>query len=93
MNKQDLDNIYNADPFPIPTFRERTEVNLSQRKLADDDRKYIVRVLITLLCTYVQRPTMKNCRAVAASLVLKYAFLKESVSKHKLQINIGYVFV
>ena len=70
------------DPFPIPTFRERTEANLSQRKLADDDRKYMVRVLGTLLCTFVQRTTMKNCRTVAASLVRKQAFLKESVSVH-----------
>ena len=69
------------DPFPIPTFRARTEANLSQRKLADDDRKYMVRVLGTLLCTYVQRPTMKNCRTVTASLVCKYAFLKEAVSE------------
>ena len=51
MNKQDPGNHYLQwnwglsyfqipDPFPIPTFRERTKVNLSQRKLADDDWKY-----------------------------------------------------
>ena len=41
----------------------------------------MVRVLGTVLCTYVQRPTMKNCRTVTASLVRKYAFLKEAVSE------------
>lgn len=68
------------DPFPIPAFRETTEENLNQRQISDNDRKYMVRVLGTLLCTYIQRPTMKHCRTVAQSLVRKYAFLKEAVS-------------
>ena len=42
----------------------------------------MVCVLGTFLCTYVQRPTVKNCRTVTASLVCKYAFLKEAVSEN-----------
>lgn len=68
------------NPFPIPIFRAHTQQNLDAKKLADDDRKYIVRVLATMLCTYVPRPSMKHCEIVAKSLVLKYAFLKEYVS-------------
>lgn len=48
--------------------------------MADDDRKYIVRVLATMLCTHMQRPGMKHCAIVAESLLRKHNFLKESVS-------------
>ena len=66
--------------FPIPVFRPSTEDNLSKKRLADDDRKYIVRVLATILTTYTQRPRMKDCEIPAQALVRKYSFLKESVS-------------
>lgn len=68
------------EPFPIPVFRESTETNLSNKRLSNDDRKYMVRVLATMLTTYVQRPTMKDCEIVAKSLLCKFGFLKESVS-------------
>lgn len=68
------------NPFPIPMFRVDTQANLKDKKLGDDDRKYIVRVLATVLCTYVQRPSMRDCEIVAKSLVAKYSFLKEHVS-------------
>lgn len=68
------------NPFPIPVFREITEKNIAKKRLAGDDRKYMVRVLATMLNTYVQKPTMKHCGIVAESLVMKYSFLKESVS-------------
>ena len=63
------------DPFPIPTFRERTEANLSQRKLADDDRKYMVRVLGTLLCTFVQE--LQDCSGISCM----QACLSQRISK------------
>ena len=50
------------------------------QKLADDDRKYIVRVLATILTSYIRRPSMRHCGIVADSLVAKHTFLKESVS-------------
>lgn len=68
------------DPFPIPRFRADTEQNLAQRKLADDDRRYMVRVLATVLCTYVQKPSVHDCEIVSKSLVAKFQFLKEYVS-------------
>ena len=61
-------------------FRGSTEENLSNKRLGEDDRKYMVRVLATMLCTYVQHPSMKDCSIVAESLLRKYSFLKESVS-------------
>ena len=61
-------------------FRVDTEDNLKGKRLGDDDRKYIIRVLATVLCTYVQRPSMRDCEVVAKSLVAKYTFLKEHVS-------------
>ena len=67
------------DPFPIPTFRKSTESNFHAKKLADDDRKYVVRTLATMLCTYVQRPSTADCELVARSLVATHPFLKQPV--------------
>ena len=35
-------------------FRETTEGNLKKFRLADDDRKYMVRTLATMLLSHVQ---------------------------------------
>ena len=48
--------------------------------MGDDDRKYIVTVLGTVLVTYVQRASRKDCLVVAESLVRQYPFLKDPVS-------------
>jgi len=48
------------DPFPVPTFKEDTEESLQHKKLTDNDRKYMVRVLATVLQTHIQRPSMKH---------------------------------
>ncbi len=69
------------NPFPVPMFREITEDNLSKCKVGEDDHKYMVRVLATLLSTYyVRHPSMRDCGVVAKSLLRKFSFLKESVS-------------
>ncbi len=68
------------NPFPIPTFRDRTEANLKNCRLADDDRKYMVRTLSTMLCAYKRSPSRNDCWIVANSLIRKFGFLKESVS-------------
>ena len=47
--------------------------------LGDDDRKYIVTVLSTVLLTYVQRACRKDCLVVAESLIRKFPFLKDPV--------------
>ena len=67
------------NPFPIPTFRKSTENNFKDKKLDDDDRKYVVRTLTTMLCTYVQSPSMSDCEVVAKSLVAVHPFLKQTV--------------
>lgn len=69
------------DPFPIPTFRKSTEANFGAKKLADDDRKYVVQTLATMLCTYVQSPSTMDCELVARSLVATHPFLKQHVRK------------
>jgi len=61
-------------------FKEEVETSLSHRKLCDDDRKYVVRVLATVLLTHIQRPSMRHCEVVAKALVRKFPFLKEYVS-------------
>ena len=61
-------------------FRGNTEENLANSRLGEDDRKYMVRVLATMLSTHVQDPSMRDCAVVAESLLRKFSFLKESVS-------------
>lgn len=73
-------NIQVPDPFPIPTFKEEVEISLGKKKVCTDDRKYIVRVLATVLLTHVQKPSMRQCEIVAKALVRKFPFLKEHVS-------------
>lgn len=75
-----LDVQVTPNPFPIPMFRVDTQASLKERRIGDDDRRYMIRVLATVLCTYVQRPSMRDCEIVAKSLVAKYSFLKEHVS-------------
>ncbi|XP_065892856.1 uncharacterized protein [Dysidea avara] len=69
------------DPFPIPRFRKATEESFNQKRVADDDLKYVVRTLATVLYTYVQNPSMKDCEVVAKSLVsseLDYVIAEEN---------------
>ena len=61
-------------------FCTSTEENLKNKRLGEDDRKYIVSVLATILCSFIPNPSMKDCAVVAESLLRKFSFLKESVS-------------
>ena len=54
-----------SDPFPIPLFRKSTMDSLEQKKYTTDDRKYMVRVLSTMILTHVQRATMNDCAQVS----------------------------
>ena len=45
------------DPFPVPMMKEEVEQSLSKKKLCADDRKYMVRVLATVLLTHIQKPS------------------------------------
>ena len=64
----------------MPIFKEEVEKSLAMKKLNDSNRKYMCRVLSTVLQTYVQKPSMKHCEIVAKALVRKFPFLKEYVS-------------
>ena len=65
------------NPFPIPKFRPATEKNLEKNVVTDDDCKWIVRTMSTILMTHVQGPTMANCNIVARALVDKSKFLAD----------------
>ena len=54
-------------------------MNFKNKWLDDDDRKYVVRTLATMLCTYVQSPSTADCEVVAKSLVAVHPFLKQMV--------------
>ena len=64
------------------------EESLGEKKLSHDDRKYMCRVLGTVLQTHVQKPSMKHCEIVAKALVRKFPFLKEYVSHLLLKFHI-----
>ena len=57
------------DTFSIPTFRKHTQARLLSKQMTPDDRKYTVSVLGTMLLTYVERASKKNCLSVGQALV------------------------
>lgn len=65
------------DPFPIPTFRQSTEQNLSEQQLLDGDRKYMVQTVATVLMTYKQWPSLGDYALVAKSLIEWHPFLAD----------------
>lgn len=69
------------ESFSIPEFRPSTYSNLQQEILLDKDRKYIVRVLATILMSYVSRPTLGDCAVAAKALVAKHPHLGDTGSK------------
>ena len=64
----------------MPLFRESTEENLANKIYYPDDRKYMVRVLATMILAHVRRASVDDCYHVAKALVHKLPFLKEYVS-------------
>lgn len=74
------------NPYPVPIFRSSTEVNLGKDILIDPDRKYMVQTLATMLMSYVQRPSLKDCLVVAKALHAKFKFLGDESSEVKLLI-------
>ena len=64
-------------------FRDSTEENLAKEIYYPDDRKYIVRLLGTMILTTGSRATTNDCDQVAKALVRKFPFLKEYVSTCK----------
>ena len=64
------------DPFIVPVFRESREENI----FYPDDRKFIVRVLVTVMLATGSRVTTSDCDHVAKALVRKFP---EGVCKYK----------
>ena len=64
-------------------LRESTEENLKNKIFYPDDRKFIVRVLATMMLATGSRATTSDCDRVAKALVRKFPFLKEYVSSYK----------
>lgn len=67
------------DPFPIPIFKEETQNNLERGCYTNEDRLYMVRTLSTMLCTYVQKPTIKDCEIPSQAIADKYPFTMSMV--------------
>ena len=60
--------------------------NLGKSLLTDPDRKYMIQTVATVLMTYVQRPSLDCCNAVAKSLIDTYPFLKDSVGEGQVRV-------
>ena len=67
------------DPFPIPLF-QKSSMDALEQKYTTDDRKYMIRVVSTMMLTYVQRATMNDCACVCKPLTRKYPFLGDYLS-------------
>ena len=80
--------------FHVPVFRSATEKNLKESISTDQDRKYIVRTLATILMSHVPSPKMGDCAIAAKALVAKYPFLGDTdTSPHVRNTHIAVVFV
>ena len=69
------------DTFLVPKFRAATEKNLREKILTDQDRRYIVRTLATILISHVSSPKMSDCAVAGKALVAKYPFLADTGTK------------
>ena len=69
------------DPFVIPEFRHATENSLERGILKDNDRRYMVRTLATLLMSHIPSPSVNQCMVVAKALHEKFPFLKQTGSE------------
>ena len=59
---------------------KKTEQNLIKKLFYQDDRKYMVRVLATMILSQLPKASTNDCDHVAKALIRKYPFLKEYVS-------------
>ena len=58
----------------MPMLRPETEQPLAEEVLVYANKKYIVQTLACILMIQVQRPALKQCRAVTKK---KFPFLKD----------------
>ena len=69
------------ESFSVPKFRTSTEKNLKEKMISDQDRKYIVRTLATIVMSHVSNPKTSDCAVAAKALVAKYPFLADTGGK------------
>ena len=62
--------------------------NLRDKSITDQDRKYIVRTLATVVMSFTPHPTMDECGVAAKALVAKYPFLADSLGKSHVSCNL-----
>ena len=78
--------------FHVPVFRAATEKNLKESIVSDQDRKYIVRTLATILMSHVPSPKLSDCAIAAKPLVAKYPFLADKPTCEEYAYS-GYVCI
>ena len=62
----------------MPIFRHETQKNLRAEILTEQDRRYIVRTLATMLLASIPCPTMSDCAIPAKTIVQTYPFLADT---------------
>lgn len=67
--------------FSVPRFQACTEKSLQEKMISDQDRRYIVRTLATILMGHISDPKMTDCAIAAKALVAKYPFLGDTEGK------------
>ena len=65
----------------IPEFRHATENSLERGISKDNDRRYMVQTLATLLMSHIPSPSVNHCIVVAKALHEKFLFLKQKSSE------------
>ena len=56
-------------------FRVETEARLKKKSCTEQDRRYVVQTLTTVMMTHVQKPSLNDCQVVSAALHKKFKFL------------------
>lgn len=75
------------------TFRKITENNLSRKILTEQDCKYMVQTLGTLLMTHVHKPSMTHCLVVSQALHRKFTFVGTDESSEVFHFDCGTHFI
>ena len=73
-------NCFSYDQAEVSRSVSHSQIQSWHGGTAKNLQILIVQVLATMLWTYVQKPSSRDCEIVAKSLVCKYPFLKEHVS-------------
>lgn len=56
-------------------FRVETEARLKRKFITEQDRKYMIQTLATVMMTHVQKPSLADCQVVSMAVHKKFKFL------------------